>query len=260
MTAASDDPEAADPGAGTAGRLGRDPTERGPSSTPTLVDAAVVLALAYLVGGVATAPVRAAFDGPLGDAAALATFGVMLALFAVAWSLLRRGVSGLRAVVGPRPTPTHLAVGVVAGTVAGLVLNVAVPPVLEILLERVGLEPPTVQEAARQALTDPASRAVATFGVVVTAPLGEELVFRGLAFRALRRHLRAGAALGASALLFAVLHTAGATWLGAVYLLATLGILAVALGLLVERQCHLWGAMVAHTAFNAVAVGVIWSV
>lgn len=230
------------------------------TAAPSLPDAAVVLALAYLVGGTIVTPLRSGLDGPLGDAAALAAFGALLAVFAVAWPMVRRGWQGVRAVVGPAPASRHLLVGALVGLGAGLVLNVALPPLLELALERVGLEPPTVQQAARQALTDPASRVIAVVGVVVAAPVGEELIFRGVAFRALRRHATAGVAVTASALLFAVLHVAGVSWIGALYLVATLGVLAVGLALLVERQRHVWGAMVAHGLFNTVAVAVIWTV
>jgi membrane protease YdiL (CAAX protease family) len=168
-------------------------------------------------------------------------------------------VAGLRALLGPRPTAAQLGVGVGIGLVCGLVLNLLLPPLLEVLLERVGLDPPTVQETARQTLTEPASRALAAVGVLVVAPLGEELAFRGVAFRALRRHLRLVGAGLASALLFAVLHTVGHSLLAAVYLLVSLGVVGAVLAVVVERQRHLWGAVLAHACFNAVAVGSIWA-
>lgn len=225
---------------------------------PTLVDAAIILALAYTVGAAASATVRASLDGPLGDAAGLATFGVGLGVAVAGWSLLRGGRAGLRAVLGPRPVAAHLGVGLAVGVGVGVLLNVALPPLAEVVLDRFGLEPPTVQETARQALTDPVSRVVAVVGVVVVAPFAEELAFRGAAFRALRRHLRLSTAAVASTLLFAGLHTIGASALGAAYLLVILGVAGVVLAVVVDRQGHLWGAMLAHAAFNGVAVTVIW--
>lgn len=232
-----------------------------PTSAPTpgLADAAAVLGVAYILGGLLSAQTRAGVDGPLGDAAGLLAFGASLGLVALGWSVLRGGMAGLRVLLGPRPTVAHLGVGLAVGVAAGLVLNVALPPLFETVLDRFGLEPPEVQEVPRQLLAEPTSRIVAALGVMVLAPLAEELAFRGVLFRALRRHLRTAAAVGASAVVFAAVHIGGGSALGAAYLLATLAVVGVALGVLVERHRHLWGAVCAHAAFNAVAVVVIWT-
>lgn len=240
------------------GREASRPTASFPPG-PGLGDAAAVLGVAYIVGGLVSAQARLSVDGPLGDALGLVVFGAVLGLAALGWSFLRGGTPGLRALLGPRPTVAHLGIGVAVGLVVGLVINVALPPLVDVVLDRFGLDPPTVQEAARRALTDPASRAVATVGVVIVAPLAEELAFRGMVFRALRRHARAAVAVAGSALLFAALHTVGVSALGAAYLLTTLVVVGVALGVLTERHRHLWGAMLAHAVFNAVAAGVIWT-
>lgn len=239
---------------------GAEPGATAPADArPGLLDALGVLLLAYLLGGAAGSTASAGLDGPLGDAAGLAVFSLVLGLAALGWPAARRGIAGVRAALGPAPAAAHLGAGVGIGLVCGLVLNLLLPPLLEVLLERVGLDPPTVQESARQALTEPASRLVAAVGVMVVAPLGEELCFRGVVFRALRRHLGLVVAGLASALVFAGLHTVGHSLLGAVYLLVSLGVVGVVLAVLVERQRHLWGAVLAHAVFNAVAVGAIWA-
>lgn len=225
-----------------------------------LVDVAAVFGAAYVVGGVASAQARITVPGPLGDAVGLLVFGAVLGLVTLGWAMVRGGTSGLRTLLGPRPTAVQLGVAIAVGLAAGVLINVALPPLLEAVLDRFGLDPPTVQESARRALTDPASRVAATVGVVIVAPLAEELAFRGLLFRALRRHLRAALAMGGSALVFAMVHTTGATALGAAYLLTTLLLVGVALAWLVERHRHLWGAAVAHAVFNAVAAVMIWTV
>jgi membrane protease YdiL (CAAX protease family) len=240
----------------------RDPGGWGPAGAqaawhPAILDALGVLVAGYGLGGLASSGVQAQFDGALADAVALTSVAAMLGVVAVAWSLARCGVAGLRAVLGPRPTARHLAVAVTVGVAVGGVCNVGLPPLLEVLLDQVGLEPPTVQQTHRRVLTASGSRVAAVVGVLAIAPLGEELLFRGLAFRALRRHLRAVAAVAASAVLFAAVHLPGTGLLGAAFLVVTLGTVGVALAALVERQRHLWGAVVAHAAFNAVGVGVI---
>lgn len=258
MSSSAGTPDPAGPPTGPGPETARPAASSSPG--PGLGDAAAVLGLAYIVGGLVSAQARVSLDGPLGDALGLVVFGATLGLAALGWAMLRSGTLGLRALLGPRPTVAHLGIGVAVGLVAGLVINVALPPLIEAALDRFGLDPPTVQEAARRALTDPASRVVATVGVVVVAPLAEELAFRGTLFRALRRHLRATVAVAGSALLFAAVHTMGTSALGAAYLLTTLVVVGAALGVLVERHRHLWGAVLAHATFNAIAAGVIWTV
>lgn len=233
------------------------PPPRRPPGTPTLIDVVVVLALAYVLGGVVSSRASAQLDGALADAVALASFGLVMGVLTVGWVLARRGRDGLRGVLGPRPAWRHIGVAATIGAVAGVALNVALPPLLEAVLDQVGLDPPTVQQTHRQVLTAPDSRLAAAAGVLVIAPLGEELVFRGLAFRALRQRLAAAAAVVVSALLFAGMHVAGADPLGAVFLVVTLGLVGAALAVLVERQQHLWGAVVGHAFFNGVGVAII---
>lgn len=233
------------------------PAARGGPGMPTLVDVVVVLAVAYVLAGVVTTQASAQLDGALAEAVALTSFGLVMGVATVGWVLARRGPDGLRGVLGPRPAWRHLAVAATVGAGAGVVLNVALPPLLEVVLDQVGLDPPTVQQTHRQVLTAPDSRLVAAAGVLMIAPLGEELVFRGLAFRALRQRLAAAAAVPVSALLFAGMHVAGADPLGAAFLVVTLGLVGVALAVLVERQQHLWGAVVGHAFFNGVGVAII---
>lgn len=257
MSSGAGPPDPAGPPAGAGAHEQRD----GGASPPGLglLDVAAVFGVAYILGGLVSAQARITVSGPLGDAVGLLVFGAVLGLAVLGWSVLRGGTGSLRALLGPRPTAGQIGVGVGVGLAAGVVINLALPPLLEALLDRFGLDPPTVQEAARRALTDPASRVVATVGVVIVAPLAEELAFRGLLFRALRRHVRAAVAMGGSALVFAAVHTTGTTALGAVYLVATLLVVGVALAGLVERDRHLWGAAVAHAVFNAVAAVMIWT-
>lgn len=258
MNQDTDPPDTAGPPAGPGPHAPR-PAAASPAGLG-LVDVAAVFGLAYIAGGLVSAQARITVPGPLGDAVGLLIFGAVLGLVTLGWAMVRGGTGGVRALLGPRPSAAQLGAGVAVGLAAGVLLNVALPPLLETVLDRFGLDPPTVQESARRALTDPASRVAATVGVVIVAPLAEELAFRGLLFRALRRHLRAVLAMGGSALVFAVVHTTGATALGAAYLLTTLLLVGVALAGLVERHRHLWGATAAHAVFNAVAAVMIWMV
>jgi hypothetical protein len=86
--------------------------------------------------------------------------------------------------------------------------------------------------------------------VAVTVPVavGEETFFRGYAYRLLRARLGVAAAIGGTALLFALVHGLDpGAWLP----ILPVG---VVLALVVERSGSLWPAVTAHGVFNAVAV------
>ena len=89
-------------------------------------------------------------------------------------------------------------------------------------------------------------QALAIFAVVV-APVAEEVCFRGLLYPTLRQRLGARPALYLTSLCFAVIHWPMTTWM-------PLAFLAVFLAYLVEATGSLVPAVVAHAAFNALAV------
>lgn len=92
---------------------------------------------------------------------------------------------------------------------------------------------------------DPIQIASLGLAVVVIAPIGEELLFRGFLYRAVRQHLGPGRALFISASLFALLHLSPSQI--APYLL-----LGVAFGLVFEWVGSLWASIVLHGLWNAV--------
>jgi membrane protease YdiL (CAAX protease family) len=90
--------------------------------------------------------------------------------------------------------------------------------------------------------------------VLVVAPIAEELFFRGVFFRAIRdRH---GVVVGAmaSAMLFALFHTAGNVSVDDVVVLATTFALGIALAVQYERRRNLLAPLAAHVAFNLLGV------
>ncbi len=79
------------------------------------------------------------------------------------------------------------------------------------------------------------------------APLGEELVFRGLLFPWLRGRLGVATAPILSGLIFAILH-------GVPILIPALTAIGTALALLYHRCGSLWPVILAHGAFNGIMV------
>lgn len=113
-----------------------------------------------------------------------------------------------------------------------------------------------VDPVVRRRLTDyetigtaPWQIALTVTALVVVAPLGEELLFRGLLLRALARRLRFWPAALVGAVLFASAHVDSyVLWPRAVALVVTGLILAW-----IYRRRGYWGSVAAHATVNAVA-------
>jgi membrane protease YdiL (CAAX protease family) len=85
------------------------------------------------------------------------------------------------------------------------------------------------------------------------APIGEEILFRGLLLRALRRHLLPEVAIAVSALIFAVSHLLDAS-LGTVAILPALFALGVISGIAATVVGDLSVSIPLHVGFNLVTL------
>lgn len=96
-------------------------------------------------------------------------------------------------------------------------------------------------------LDDPDPLQLVSLGlaVVVAAPIGEELLFRGFLYRVLRQRYGVRAALATTALLFALLHMAPQS-------LLPYTLLGLAFGLVYEWVGSLWASIVLHGLWNLV--------
>jgi membrane protease YdiL (CAAX protease family) len=99
-----------------------------------------------------------------------------------------------------------------------------------------------IGEEAGHSSAAPATVAILLYAGVL-APFGEELVFRGVLFRALRARLPVAVAIVLSALAFALLHP----YRAAIYQVALVGILS---GWVYHRTGSLWPSILAHAAWN----------
>lgn len=89
--------------------------------------------------------------------------------------------------------------------------------------------------------------AVAVLGSVVLTPVAEELLFRGILYQSLRKHVGVVLGAGSSAILFALLHLR----LAAIPEFLILGIM---LAIAFERTRSLYPSMVMHAAYNAAII------
>jgi membrane protease YdiL (CAAX protease family) len=92
------------------------------------------------------------------------------------------------------------------------------------------------------------------FAVVaaLVAPVSEELLFRGLLLRALRRRFPPAIAIGVQALVFALAHPLLSPTLGDLAVVPALFLLGVASGLAAETKGDLSASILMHIGFNLI--------
>lgn len=204
---------------------------------------AVLLSLVVLIilGG-------ALFATDLGDQSvgAVVTFLTSLLLLVFGVLLWRRLPAHDRRLAVPRGWPPAgsvglgiaLGVGIVIG--AGLIIlaGAALDPVVERRIDEV-----------EDIGTQPWQLVLTIAALVVLAPLGEELLFRGLVLRALVRKLRFWPSAAISAVLFTAAHAdAYILWPRTVSLIGT-GILLA----WIYRRRGYWASVSAHATVNTIA-------
>ena len=169
-------------------------------------------------------------------------------LLAAVGLLRRRGVP-LRPVVGPmRPVARHVGIGVGLGLLAIIGSTLLV----SLLVTLTGSEA-TPEQVLTEGIADtPVQLLLAVLAAVVMAPLAEELLFRGLLHRGLRRRMRIVPATLVSSVLFAVVHIDVAV--SQPLALVGLTFVGVILALAHERTGSLLVPVVIHATHNAVTI------
>jgi membrane protease YdiL (CAAX protease family) len=177
---------------------------------------------------------------------AIVSFGTSLLLLVFAALLLRRlpeherrwavaPKRGLRAAIA---LGIPMGIGIVIGAGLIIVAGAAIDPVVERRLAEV-----------EDIGTSPWQLVLTITALVVLAPLGEELLFRGLLLRALTRRLRFWPAAAITSVLFTAAHADA-------YLLWPRAIALVGTGLAlawVYRQRGYWASVAAHATVNTIA-------
>lgn len=218
---------------------------------------ALLVTLASLLGTRAVlmlaGAVRAARDGgPLADAVALAAADPLNLAVAQAAAIAAAVALGLR--LDRRGLPTGEALGLRAAGPATLAAALVAGAALQFPLAELGnllreLHPLSLeQQLALRALVTPEglpSALAALLAVVVVAPVGEELLFRGLVMPALRARYETATALAGSAALFGLSHVEPVAATGA-------AVAGLVLGAVALRTGSAWPAVAMHAGVNAV--------
>jgi len=208
------------------------------------------LAVAWLVFGSVTPVLTFDMESLAGAASALAGTGIgnLGAMALVMWLYRSRGASWRSA--GLKPLPPGQVLKLASG-VAGALL---VFSIAHDLLFRViaGREARSHVEPLLEALLGTGSAAIAVIGlilvVVMIAPFVEELVYRGILYRAFRDRAGVPLAVAGSAFLFAITHFEPDHFLA----LAAIG---AVLAWIYERTGSLWASVAVHAMYNGLSLG-----
>ena len=182
---------------------------------------------------------------------ALGQLGLWFGLAGAAvWASRAHGSGSLSVDFGLWMRPFDAVVGVVVGVVA----QVGLVNLIALLLSPLVGRPEVSQQATDLVRTVHGVGLVglAVF-VIVGAPFVEELFFRGLLLRGLRRRLPDPVAIALSSLLFGLAHVSG-TDAGALVLSVSLFFFGMVLAVLAVRSGRLGPGIWAHAAFNAFTV------
>ena len=222
----------------------------------------LVYALQFLfvgVLGVAVAGVVA--DPGLRSVLLLPATSVATAVFT--WFVVQaRHPGAVRRLFGTRPPrPADVLRGLGMGVLAYLLINVGVGTALQLLITASGGEVPVVQESFRDFAADPTAAPVFLVGAVLLAPIGEELLFRGLLFASLAARFGRRVGMAISGGVFGAVHLDPSVSVeGNLLVFALIATLGVFLAWSYDRARTIVAPMAVHSAFNAISATLLLTV
>ena len=160
---------------------------------------------------------------------------------------------------GPR-TPRMHAVwkGIGYGIGAYLLVNVAFGYLLQAAVTAGGGEMPVVQQVFREFASDRVAAPIFVVGAILFAPIGEELLFRGMLFQSVRARLGTWPGIGLSAVAFGLVHVGPTTSTGGnLVVFTTIFALGMVLAWMFHRSGSIVVPIVAHCTFNAISAALL---
>jgi membrane protease YdiL (CAAX protease family) len=200
-----------------------------------VVTAIVSVGLAVGTGGI----------GGIGYQLTILAFPLALAGFTIAWVGIRyRAVDALR--MGSRRSATDVALGALYGVALFGLTTLAIFPAVQLAWELVTGHPPNpISQPVVPENPGVAQVVVAVIAVIVAAPLGEEVFFRGMLFGSLRGRIGFARAAALSSLVFALVHVQPP-------LVILMFFVGLGLAFAYERRGSLVAPIAAHAAFNLI--------
>lgn len=210
-------------------------------------DALIAFLLSFFLSVPGAAAVFLVVPMSAQEGALILVSSALLFLAPVVWIGLRFP-HALRRLLGPvRARLSHVLIGLVHGALAFVTINLVITLLIELIAEQAGLQVPQVQEELQDAVRDPDAALLVTLSVAVLAPLGEEVLFRGVLFQALRTRIRLWPATVVSGVVFGASHVEPL----AIVLTAILGFY---LAWIFHRTGSLLVPILAHATFNALSL------
>jgi membrane protease YdiL (CAAX protease family) len=166
---------------------------------------------------------------------------------AVLWWVVFIRKTPVRALGAPRRPWVDLATGLLVGGLLVVVAAIVLAVVQAIATKVIGHSPKEPEQVV--ACVRGTGLVYLAPIVIVAAPLGEELFFRGFLYQGLRRRFPVWPAAIVSGILFGLVHLGGVAFFLIVPSLAAVG---VGLALVFERRKSILASMAAHAAFNIV--------
>lgn len=153
-----------------------------------------------------------------------------------------------RAFGAKSPTMTDVVRGVGYGVGAFIVVQLGLGVLLSTLIGALGRDVPQVQEEVQNAVQGVGTTPlVVALAVAVLAPLGEELLYRGVLYPALAKRLAGWPAIGLSGLAFGLTHVEP-------FVIVLTFPLGMWLAWMVRRHGTLLVPYIAHVVFNGIGV------
>lgn len=217
---------------------------------------AIVIYIAWLVLSGAAAFGLAGVVDPetdLGLALAIVLTLLILIITTAGWLTMKGTAAGMpdavRRAFGPkRIVAADLLRGLGWGLAAFLVVQIGLGVALTALVEATGQQLPAVQEEVQSAVAGAgASSLLVALAVALLAPIGEELLFRGVLYQSLAKHLPGWPAIGLSGLAFGLTHIEP-------FVIVLTFPLGMALAWMLRRTGTLVVPIVAHAVFNLIGV------
>ncbi len=206
----------------------------------------MVFIFTLVTSGILAAVIASTIKGDLGKALAVVSFEAALAFWSVTWVKIRFGL-GFR-ILGFRGDQLgrDLGQGLIWGALGWLLATLVVGNVMVRIVDALSSKP--VDSPDQLDLSDPNAvvLAITAIGVVIIAPLAEEMFFRGFVFQAFRRRLPLAVAGIASGALFMLAHAP--FWI----IFPSIFTLGLVLAWLFERRGSIVPCIVAHALFNLV--------
>ncbi len=224
----------------------------------------VICFVIYLINSVLLAPWVLSKIHPFfisyQEAAAWAQVSVMFCSFLILWgfckSTLQKSFKQIWKVSLSGSSFSHdILIGIASWILAFPIVAVVEQTADLIVYSLFGLQ--TYEQVAvlylKMALKSPSELIAALLMILVSAPLIEEFLFRGLLQTWIKKHLGMKAAILLASLCFALFHVSPSYGVGNFSLVPSLFIFSCFLGFIYERQKSLFASIILHATFNLVS-------